>query len=255
MISKTILSIVTGILTFIGLMPSINQNLFFFGLWILGFIIVGIIWFYELLREWSQKLVLDKLNNESFQNEFFMGFISERKAIQEITDDNVVVSKIFSKEDLIDFLKFYLYIFVKKSKISLFGSKFLSSDELYELIDDDIQGKIKEELAYSQIYPLHCDWESGKDMENIDYNGKITFKILLKLDKKPVCSLQKKVLLYIVEKDLDGETTQKIIKNLLISAEGRGVIKSIMTESCRSFGNLFYIRYRYAEPPEKDPFR
>jgi hypothetical protein len=177
MISKKILGLVTFIISLlVGIFPILSDNLVYLSLWIGGVILILLIWIYELLKEWSNNLIMNLLTDEDFQNEFFMGFISERRSIQEITDDNIVVSKIFDKDDLVDFLKFYLYLLIKKSKILLFTSRFISSDELYKIIDSDVNGKNLSEIKYLQIYPLRVNWEMGEYMQDKDYDGKIKFK-------------------------------------------------------------------------------
>jgi signal recognition particle GTPase len=80
-------------------------------------------------------------------------------------------------------------------------------------------------------------------------------KNILKLDQKPIQSVQKKILLHFIEEDLKNKLVKKILDNLLKNAETRGIIKSIRTQSCRTFGTLFYICYHYGDPPEKDPFQ
>lgn len=261
--NKVSLSVVTGIITLIWFMPATiqnsplstiinNSNPYFVGVWGFCLLITAILWCYVFSDDRSQKLFFEKLKDEDFQNEFFMSFIRERKAIREITDDKIVVSNIFGKEDLIDYLKFYIYTIIKKSTISLFKTEFPSSDEIFE---NNTRDESTDELKYSKIYPLRGEWEMGEETSDFEYDGKITFDALRKLDRKPINSIQKKLLLHNIEKDLDSLTTKKMVKKILSDAEVRGIIKSIKTLSLRSFGKLFYITFRYADdPPEKDPF-
>jgi hypothetical protein len=261
--NKISLSVVTGIITLIWFMPATiqnsplsaiisNSNPYFVGFWGFCLLITAILWCYIFSDDRSQKLFFEKFNDEDFQNEFLMSFIRERKVIREITDDKIVVSNIFGKEDLIDYLKFYVYIIIKRSTISLFKTEFPSSDEIFE---NNTRDETKEELIYSKIYPLRGEWVFGEETLDIEYDGKITFNTLLKLDRGPINSLQKKLLLHNIEKELDSQITKKMVGKILSEAESRGIIKSINTLSFRSFGKLFYITFRNTDdPPEIDPF-
>ncbi len=244
-VPKVTLSLVSVILSFIWFFPSTINNSplsrfidtispLFTVLWLEILLITGIFWYFALISDNFERKLISKLIDETFQNEFFMHFVRERNAIREENKDGFELAGLFMAENLINYLQLHFYMTLKKSSLFFFKySPYLGG--YWDL------GEKEDDIEYYQLYKLESDYEtSSKTIYGI-VDGKITFSGLTRLDKQPSFNFLNRLLLKNLDNNLDQETIQTFIKNILLKAEERGIIRSTRTYSLRTFGDIYKI--------------
>jgi hypothetical protein len=244
---KLTLPIASAVLSFIWLFPSTidnsplssfmnTHNLLFTSFWLYCLMITGMFWYFVFICDNFEKKLVTQLNDESFQNEFFMHFVRERNAIKKSDKELSDIAELFMAATLKNYLHLYFYMTVKKSQILFFKySPYLSDYWDRGVKDDDID--------YYQILKLEYDYEMSPDpVYGIRKEGRVTFSGLARLDQRPRYSFLKQFLLKNLENNLDQETIQSFTKNILLKAEERGIIEVSKTYSVRTFGEIYRIK-------------
>jgi hypothetical protein len=253
---KVTLPIASAVLSFIWLFPStidnsplssfINtHNLLFTILWLYCLMITGMFWYFVFICDAFEKKLVTQLNDESFQNEFFMHFVRERNAIKKSNKELSDIAELFMVDSLKNYLHLYFYMTVKKSQIFFFKYSPYLSDYWDKGVKDD-------DVNYYQIFKLEYDYEMSPDPVYGIKDGRVTFSGLARLDQHPRHSLFKQLLLQNLENNLYQETIQSFSKNILLKAEERGIIEVSKTYSVRTFGEIYRINNsRFTSEPLK----
>jgi hypothetical protein len=242
---KMTLPIASAVLSFIWLFPSTidnsplssfvnTHNLLFTSLWLYCLMITGVFWYFVFICDNFEKKLVTRLNDDSFQNEFFMHFVRERNAIKKSDKEVADIAELFMADSLKNYLHLYFYMTVKKS--SLFFFKY--SSYLSGYWD---RGEKDNDIDYYRIYKLEYDYEMSPDPVYGIIDGRITFSGLARLDVRPSMFSLNWFLLKNLESNLDQETIQSFINNILLKAEEREIIERLRTYSVRTFGEMYKI--------------